>query len=423
MCAALILSRANAVTFVPAVCALIFIASPYITGKGLLQRRIATLTVFFLCCLAPMAPFCLYNTWVTGELSGPSTGGGANLALADNPESPPGTLHNTDTSRYWIATADRTPVWKRVISWAWDKPLAFAELAFRKLLLFWDSGEIYDNLELARKSISKSLPLRFSGIIPSAVLLMGFPAMLILFGKRLWRNRGTTMLSLMIGLFWLGIGLARNESRYRVTIFPLLAICAAIVAVECFKVAVRKRGVARTVLALVIAAFAVFEMFPLYRGHLEKNVLRLAYPQGVMVKLGGKTLLFDHGPRPFGGWTPVALKTGALVEKKFSESPGANATFQIPLICRKRRLKIMVNGKLFYLTPKQDGLNTFLVRGFPVRGSVVNLKLVDVPQDGVAFLVDRQRDFARTAINGEIAAGELVCRLVLPSKPPKNIRR
>ena len=48
----------------------------------------------------------------------------------------------------WMAEAGEISVAEQILRWAEQEPLAFAELQFRKLLLFWDWRDIPNNVAL-----------------------------------------------------------------------------------------------------------------------------------------------------------------------------------------------------------------------------------------------------------------------------------
>ena len=134
-------------------------------------------------CLVVQTPFIVLNSAHLGRPCGPSTAADAVLALGNTPEAPPGgrdpglpagPMEYPETYADFMARAAARSVPLQMLDFLRREPAAFLELQFRKILLFWESGEIPNNVSMygeGRQStvLACDLPGR-SGVLLVCVL-------------------------------------------------------------------------------------------------------------------------------------------------------------------------------------------------------------------------------------------------------------
>ena len=134
--------------------------------------------------------------------------------------------------------------------------------------------------------------------------------------------------------------------------------------------------------------------------------MRLVRPDGTKIAdRDGKTWIFDHGPQTFGGWQGVEAKPGMKLEKslaKMTMAPGGTM-----------RLKVFAANPGVFLTHHggaalKPGENEVLLGVLPNDGWFA-FEIIEAPP-GTMLVLDLQRDYGRTRIDGEKAPGELVAR-------------
>ncbi|MBN1865436.1 MAG: glycosyltransferase family 39 protein [Victivallales bacterium] len=399
-----------------------------VRGKQIFRSLLPFLAVSTVSLLM-LVPVSIYNSLKTGEIHSTSTASVSMLGLCNNPESPPGTLSVSDTYLHWMENRSEISITKRVATWIIAEPLVFMELAFRKLLLFWDSEELSNNLpDFARYSeISPTLRLKF---IPTTLLLALFIASTIALKKRfLLKTEALTMLLLLL-FYWLSFSVAFNLARYRIAILPLLAAFSGFLIDDVFVGRINGRKALRLGISMAAGFFLVFMAYPLYRNSLEKRVFSLIQPEGVVSRMGDIVLYTDNGPLALGGHHPIPLVSGSEIVKTFSapqSSAGRPARLQIILQCKTDKpLYFRLNGELLTIHPQRntyehdDGTRSFslsdIVASFRAtvpEDGVFRIFAEDIPPESVFFYIDLQRDHGRTVINGLQSPGELVGRLLI----------
>ena len=133
--------------------------------------------------------------------------------------------------------------------------------------------------------------------------------------------------------------------------------------------------------------------------------MRLVRPNGTH-SVG---IVLDNGPMSFGDWREFALKHGEILTKQFAQVPeDFNGKLILTLYCANppQSCSMKLNGKVesFVLNKTLTELE------FPIHGNkftVENLGYADL------FLVmDYQRNYGRTSLNGNAIPAELVAKLV-----------
>ena len=405
-----VLTRGNALLllFAPAVWAV----KQLLCDRERWRGMVAGIAAFVAALLLVELPFIWHNSRVTGKLCGPSTASGAVLALGNTPEAPPGGRepglpagpmeYPESWHRMMRLQEQGISVPRQMWNWFREAPAAFLELQFRKILLFWDHREIPNNVSLYGEG-AQSLLLRFLLFGRSAVLLTFAVAGALLMLPRLRKKVfGLWLLYGFVTIYWLSIALFYDLSRFRAPILPLAAVLAAGTLEYVREKPSRERMLRFTAAVLAGLWLCVFS-YDTYRNHCESTVMRLVRPDGTrIVDADGKTWIFDHGPRTFGGWSGVAAKPGMKLEKRFIGGTGGVA-----------RLKVFAARSGVFLTDcggttLKPGENDVLLGLLPTD-CWFGVTVLEAPS-GTMLAVDLQRDYGRTRINGEKAPGELVMR-------------
>ncbi|MCP3966822.1 MAG: hypothetical protein GY750_16090 [Lentisphaerae bacterium] len=388
--------------------------------------------------LLPQLPFAMHNTKVLGKLSGPSTAAGNVLALGNTPEAPPGgrnaglpagPMEYPPTYYSWTANAEKVSVQSRILQWFCTEPGAFIELTFRKLLLFWDSREIPNNVSLSGtgkySKVVRATKLCSTGLIVAFAL----GAIFILPGL-IWHRRSIKLALLIYSVlaYWLATGAFYNLARFRAPLIPLLAILAGIFVMRFFECRRNmKYGGAYIVFfpAIALGFFITFNSYDFYRNHVEAKMMTWVRPNGVCVQLSPvKTMYLDNGPFTFGGWTPVLLSSGTSISKRFVLQKGtavdSKATLEFTLLFGKPgELIFKTNGRRFKFRSDKIGV---ISKKFNIPYN--NTGLVEIfvlgTSGDIFCLMDQQRFYGRTLLNSEKEKAELVCRLFLNSNTDKN---
>ena len=405
--------------------------------------KITPALVFIVMLVLPQIPFALRNSHISGKLSGPSTAAGAVLALGNTPEAPPGgrnpglgpgPMEYPETYHAWMEKEKEMSVAGQIFEWFKEEPAAFLELQFRKMLLFWDHREIPNNIAFEYQG-EKSSTFKIFAVVPTSLIMAMALGCLFhyLFSRANLRFRSigkhprALILFYLLVSFFLATAAFYILARFRLPSVPLLAIGAGGFT-GVLLVNMRRRGwrklVTASVIPLLLGLFIVFSAYDLYRYSLESRVMRLVRPFGIRSELqGNKILYMDNGPLSFGSWTPLELKEGRIVKKKFSlrDSPdGGTAKFAVPIACEiPGKLKIEVNGNLQSFDLKQ-GMNE---KTFEIPFTALNPQVVikAVYLDCKAYLIlDYQRDYGRTEIDGKKAGAELVSKLYLENPAKKR---
>lgn len=422
----LTLTRANAIVFLP----LLMIYAYFVKRKNSSSppnapmmnflKKISPALVVLLIFILVTVPFIYHNSKIEGKLTMPSTAGSANLAIGNNPEACPAGLSYTQTSAYWSAHSEQISIPSRIMLWFKDYPLSFLELTFRKLMVFWDAGTIFDNITDFNKSRSQSVLLTYFPFIPTSLFLIGFLAFCSINAKKIFSHKKTLLLFMMVLLYWLTVAGFIHLSRYRLAILPALAIFAAFFIEKIINDSTKANKLIKPIAAFLIATAFVYGAYPLYRYHLEGPIIGFIQPSGVKVKLGTYQVYIDNGPRNMGSWKTFPLVPGNAIIKQFAidaQDIGRKAEFHLKLICDNAPpMQININGQPFTSIPaKKQMVFKFKIK-VPQDGKIIIEPKILKPGTVFAYC-DLQRNYSRTAVNNAPLNGELVCRLIVDRSP------
>lgn len=415
------LTRGNIILlFIPLVIALF--AAFYKRFK--LKKALANLFLCLVVFLLAESPFIIYNSIQLGRLSGPSTAADAVLALGNTPEAPPGgrdpglpagPMEYPQAYHIWMSDCEIYPVWKKILDYFVQEPAAYLELTFRKLLLFWDSREIPNNVSLAGEGTTSNI-LKLT-IPPGILLALGLAGMFLLLKKL----RKTSYLALYITVifYWGATAAFYNLARFRAPILPELAIFSGLFIAEIMNRSRRNDWkFIRTygIFSMATGIFVTFGAYEFYRQTCEKSVLCMVRPQGTRLQLPDKRQVeFYHGPMTFGGWYPVEVKKLQVLQVKFpaikNNSTGRSEVEFAVQSQRAGNLIAAVNGKSIAIEFKSPEFRKITVplENSPTDGNVV----INVLYNGAdaVFIADAQRNYQASKLDGKVLNGELVVRL------------
>lgn len=426
------------------------------------------IVLFLVMIILPQIPFSWKNTQLKGKFCGPSTAAGAVLSLGNTPESPPGgrdagtgpgPMEYPETCLYWNGNAEKVSVEKRIWSWICREPLAFVELQWRKMLLFWDRREIPNNIAAEHQGFKSptwlilglipmdsvvtpmgKIPFIFNNIIPTTILLLVFSlAGIFLLIVNTWNfsycqgsgaktffpgllrhlrgHIGQYLIFYFIVAYWLGTAAFYILARFRVPVYPMLAIFAGAFINQLFSAMTRRKKITAIMFCLLSAFILVNYGYDFYRYNVESKVMNMVRPNGVVSPLDEELLILDNGPFSFGSWQPIELKENMQLTKIFSIPPMSgefnNAKVLVELVWEVPGTAVIgINGKKYILKEKKPIKKAY---EFPMPVSE-NMEIAIVPYkiDARIFaIMDMQRNYHRTTVNGKDPGAELVCKLNL----------
>ena len=292
---------------------------------------------------------------------------------------------------------------RQMVEWMCREPGAFFELQFRKLLLFWDGRELPNNVSLyGEGKYSLLLQLLLPG--RSYVLLACALAGMLLFAPSLFRRhlKRRSYLYGFILIYWGAIAVFYILSRFRAPILPLTAVFAGAFLSALFQRWKKwdRQQKFKVVFCGVAGVFLTVGAYDHYADNLEPAVMRLCRPHGTLVKGG----VLDNGPFTCGAWTPVELKEGTKLGKRFAvENKSGKVKWQ--LFSQGGTFTFAVNGSEITKELPAQG-NIFVEFEVP---SAFEIEIISAPENTFA-VYDARRKYSRSALNGETLPGEWVMR-------------
>ena len=337
-------TRGNIVLMLP-----FFLYLLVLTFREKKNRLTVALVSFLILFYVPQLPYAWTNYKVHDRWVGPSSAAVNVLALGNTKESPPGGREpgSSGPMAYpisygeWVKD-DKRPGAERVSglqnTWRWfsSEPLAYLELKFRMLLLFWHRMEIPNNVSMMEGG--EALPvltLNFFGWLDFWLI-----GPLALFGiamslrKISLRNPNHVFVLGITVSYCASILLFYMLSRFRAPLMPILCGYAGfgllqfIDVCKNFKVKDRQRqAIYKACFALMCFLIVSFG-YDIYRYGWEAKVMRTVRPQGVQLDFRDKDIFMDHGPEKFGSWQYEKM-TGLAVQKKLHVVPGAKGKIKL----------------------------------------------------------------------------------------------
>ncbi len=433
-----ILTRGNVWLIVPVIIAGMII----IYRKKLLNWKVTFfhLFLFFTALLIIQLPFVLHNTFALGHFSGPSTAANPVLALGNTPEAPAGGRAPGSTAgamaypesyrRMMDNTSGEYARSVPVQMWQWfcDDPTAFLELQFRKALLFWDGREIPNNVSLEYDGIGASCILRYLPVGRNHfIFALGISGILFFLGE-VFKKRDIQLLMLygFTLAFYIAVVVFYILSRFKAPVIPFLTLFAGGVLIAWWNIFRNSPKDKRFINSCRIAIFALLGCFfsaAAYDGYrdLEPAINRWIYPDGIVLDMQGENIhCFDYGPYPFGGWRYMQLQPEMVMVKKFSPE-NVSGFIQLGIMLASVEavdVEFTVNGipcKFSFpeIPPNKSDRRMIAVK-IPVVDGMVELRVKSVSGGAVYALYDCQRQYGRSALNGEFLNGEWIMRAVVP---------
>jgi 4-amino-4-deoxy-L-arabinose transferase-like glycosyltransferase len=324
-----ILTRGNSWFFVPGLLFSALWIEFFATREKAFWKKILPAILFLFFVILPQAPFAWHNSKTLGKFSGPSTAAQSVLSLGNTPEAPPGgrnpgigpgPMEYPPTRNIWADKINEISIFQRVWEWFKEEPLAFIELTFRKSLLFWDSREIPNNIDIAYNG-KKSSSLQIIGLIPASIIIALAISGMLLLSPGLRRNKKQAMLYYFIVAYWMATAAFYILSRFRAPLIPLLGIMAGAYLERCVYLSQKKkqRLLKFALPCLLVGFFICYASYDVYRFGYESAIMRIVRPNGVIVEVSPtETMALDNGPETFGGWSYVKFEPYKVLEKKFS---------------------------------------------------------------------------------------------------------
>ncbi len=425
-----ILSRGNVWFMVPGIIALAVYSlvlkkykSETLWNKA--WKSCAVALLFLIVIILPQVPFSYRNSVLLGRLCGPSSDAPIVLSLGNTPESPPGgregdwagPMEYPPTYGVWVAKDSPVSVPNRIWKWFYREPLAYIELNFRKLLLFWNYREIPNNVSL-NSALKQSRFLSYGFLGTVFILIPALAGICILIWRSFKKHDFKMLLLLYLILSYCLSTIAFYIlARFRMPLIPLLAVLAGIFINRVYRVCKndRRNLYIPYIIAFCLSAYICFLAYDTYRYDYEAAVIRKVRPNGVRVAMGhNKMMYLDNGPRTFGSWTPTEFARGTELKKHFKINKlpkGAVTELEFTLaFADSGQATILVNNKYERFIAFRSGLltRTFAIQ-LPSTG-VVNISLVSSTCK-VFFIVDSQRNYGRSIVDDQAIQGEIVCRL------------
>ena len=165
----------------------------------------------------------------------------------------------------------------------------------------------------------------------------------------------------------------------------------------------REKKFKGVVISLIAAVYIAVFLFDAYR-FCEKYIMRVVRPDGThIIAENGKHVAFDNGPINFGGRAAIPIREGDVIEKTFAGVP-SDAQGVLTIAPIYNALLLEVNGrKLLWRADKAN-------RNIAVPCKLVNgravLKILRINADESVMLIDTQRDYGRSFLNGEVIDAE-----------------
>ena len=435
-----ILTRGNVWLIVPVI----------IAGMVIIYRKktlnwkttISHVLLFFAALLIVQLPFIIHNSLALGRFSGPSTAANPVLALGNTPEAPAGGRAPGSTAgamvypeAYRRMMENTTGEYARSVPeqmWQWlcNDPVAFFELQFRKALLFWDGREIPNNVSLEYDGIGASYILRFLPMGRNHLIFaLGLAGILFFIGDA-FRKRDVALLMLygFTLAFYIAVIVFYILSRFKAPLIPFLTLYSGGALVAWWKILRTSAKDKLFINSCRIAIFALLGCFfsvAAYDGYrdLEPAINRWIYPDGIVLDMQGRNIQhFDYGPHPFGGWRYIQLRPGMVMTKKFAVLTDSGFIQLGIMLASVEAVEVnfTVNGVpckfAFPEMPPNKSDRRMVAVNIPVVNGIVELRVNSLSGGAVYLLYDRQRQYGRSALNGDLLDGEWIMRAVVPRR-------
>ena len=433
------LTRGNTLFFLPLIVSALFLRkSPLFSIK----KKLLYCGIFLFSCLLPQIPFAAYNTIKTGHLSGPSTAGGAVLALGNNPEAAPAGLEipHTPSWQEWMKKEKEISIPVRILSYALKEPGAWVELKCKQFLLFWSQEDHPNNISEEYNAMKSSfMQKKFflpSGVIAALALAGLFAGF---YGKYYRRKKDFMLLAGFLFLYALSVTAFYILARFRLPVLPLMCVASGVFLGRLFRVHCMQSFL-RMLLFLVCGIFICYGAYPLYAYTYEPVIMKKIQPGGICVELEDPDFpgaahknwnlsIMDASSMFQGGWGQMEIKEGMEITKIFTLPEGtvevSAVSLVLPVSGNGGTFSVEVNGKSYAVTPQagETGIAniplSFVPYSLSFRGKEPQLyftfRFYNVEGTNMIHF-DNRRDYGRSFLEGKTVPCELALRLLLPLK-------
>ncbi|MFH0775961.1 MAG: glycosyltransferase family 39 protein [bacterium] len=277
------LARANILLFVPLILIWLLIPHPF--------SLIPLKKFAFLCLVIALiiSPATIRNYLTSGRFVLISTNGPVSLWIGNNPYAEgwfayPPPEYSNEMSRKAIEKGDKAYT-EEVLRFAKEYPGQFFGLLFNKFLLFWDRGEIENNISYTFQkgySFLFKFPLILGFVILSPLALLGILLSL--------RKQRCLLLQLAVFSFMIAIVLIFITARYRISILPLLIVFASFAIYWWYEKLRKKRF--GTILLSISLLFLSLSLS--YSQSLKGRFYPIIHPEGIHIERNGKVTIKDN---------------------------------------------------------------------------------------------------------------------------------
>ena len=374
---------------------------PLMLWKLKLKKTFSRIGLLLAMTIIMQLPFIIYNSIQEKRLCGSSTASSAVLALGNTPEAPPGGLEYPESYQLFMQNEKTRSVPLQILDYLFSKPLEYMELTFRKVMFFYDSKDVPNNVNISIQGgpfLNNNI-FGWSGWI--LILCIGgiFYNLKAIFKKR---DFGTLLLVSNVIFYGLSIAMFYNLTRFRAPILPSMAIMSGIFAVQCYE-KYKEKDIKKVLMALCGGIIIAVAFAPAYCSY-EKYIMRLVRPDGTHINaLSGRKAVFDYGPVNFGGHDFLQVREGDIIEKTFAGIPGDTKGCLIINPCLFKRVLLEVNGRRMYW-PNQKTQSMSIP--CQLSNGRISLKLLRIEAETPAMIFDSQRDYGRSRLNGTSISGE-----------------
>lgn len=432
------LTRGNTLFLLPVILTALFLRKNILFP---LKKKFLYAGILLFFTILPQLPFAAYNTYKTAQLSGPSTAGGAVLALGNNPEAAPAGLEipHTPSWQEWMNKEKRISIPQQIFRYILREPGAFLELKCKQFLLFWGAEDHPNNISEEYNALKspfyRSFPFLPTGVIVALTLAGLFAGF---FCRYYMRRKEFMLLGAFIFLYALSVTAFYILARFRLPVLPLLCIASGVFIARILGIHTLQKAL-RYLLFLAAGIFITYGAYPLYSYVYEPLLMKKLLPRGTVVELENPHFpdaahknwnlsIMDASSMFQGGWGAVPIKEGLEIKKEFSLKEGikdfSKASLVLSVTGDQGSFTVEVNGKSYFITPQKVHKTAIAQIPLPDVPFTVSeekdtpsifftLRFSRVEGNHMVFF-DYRRDYSRSFLEGKVVPCELALRLLLP---------
>ncbi|MDI6752458.1 MAG: tetratricopeptide repeat protein, partial [bacterium] len=390
------LARANILLFIPFILLWMLFNSKLKTQNSKLLK-FAFLSLIILLTISPAT---IRNWLVSGKFVLISTNGPVNLWIGNNPYAegwfayPP--LEYSDKVGKKVEASGDVAYIEEVGRFAREYPAQYFGLIFKKFLLFWDRGEIENNINYTFQK-SYSFLSGFLLIIGFGLIgTLGFSGIIFSLGRK-----NPLLLHLTVFSFMISTILFFITARYRISIIPLLIVFASSAIYWWYEKLRRKRfGSILLSISLLLLSLSLS-----YSQSLIGRFYPIIHPEGIHIERDGKVIIKDNTSYWPGKKSFVLQNSENIIKKEIAIKEDIinfrEAILSFMYFSEERaKLAININDKV--IIPATIDSGTGLIAGYQTRiGPDILKKGINTitikPLEGrINILVDETYTFKRS---------------------------